>query len=139
MSPKRIQLKRSKGWRMPEGAVKIDRTTIWGNPFIVGPQGSSILCVYNYAMMLSGFLCVSVSGECRERQAKALAWLKTQAPGFAALKGRDLACWCKPGDPCHGDLLLFLANRTDGETLDLEAFLARYGWFMDDGVPRKLS
>lgn len=26
------------------------------------------------------------------------------------LAGRDLACWCKPGDPCHGDVLLELAN-----------------------------
>jgi hypothetical protein len=25
------------------------------------------------------------------------------------LRGRDLLCWCAP-DPCHGDLLLALAN-----------------------------
>jgi hypothetical protein len=25
------------------------------------------------------------------------------------LRGKDLVCWCKP-DPCHGDLLLRLAN-----------------------------
>jgi hypothetical protein len=139
VKPQRIQLRRSKGWRLPEGAVKVDRTTIWGNPFIVGAQGSAILCVYNYALMLSGYLCVSVSSECRDRQAKALAWLKTQAPDYSDLKGRDLACWCKPGDPCHGDLLLFLANRVDGEQLDLEAFLARYGWYVENGEARRLS
>lgn len=33
MKPKRIQLKRAKGWRMPIGAVKVDRSTRWGNPF----------------------------------------------------------------------------------------------------------
>lgn len=27
------------------------------------------------------------------------------------LRGRDLACWCPPGEPCHADLLLDLANR----------------------------
>lgn len=27
------------------------------------------------------------------------------------LAGRDLACWCAPGDPCHADVLLELANR----------------------------
>lgn len=27
------------------------------------------------------------------------------------LRGRDLACWCKPGEPCHADILLELANR----------------------------
>lgn len=26
------------------------------------------------------------------------------------LRGMDLACWCKPGDPCHADVLLELAN-----------------------------
>lgn len=24
----------------------------------------------------------------------------------AELAGRDLACWCNPGDPCHADVLL---------------------------------
>jgi hypothetical protein len=27
------------------------------------------------------------------------------------LKGRDLACWCKPDEPCHADVLLEIANR----------------------------
>ena len=26
------------------------------------------------------------------------------------LAGKDLACWCKPGDPCHADVLLEIAN-----------------------------
>jgi len=26
------------------------------------------------------------------------------------LRGRDLACWCKPGAPCHADVLLEIAN-----------------------------
>lgn len=34
--PKRIQRKRSKGWRMPEGAIYVGRPTKWGNPFKVG-------------------------------------------------------------------------------------------------------
>ena len=28
----------------------------------------------------------------------------------ADLGGKNLACWCKPGDPCHADVLLDLAN-----------------------------
>ena len=31
------------------------------------------------------------------------AWL-------APLRGRDLACWCAPGLPCHADVLLSAAN-----------------------------
>ncbi|MFG2046173.1 DUF4326 domain-containing protein [Micromonospora sp. NPDC048935] len=26
------------------------------------------------------------------------------------LAGKNLACWCKPGDACHGDVLLEIAN-----------------------------
>jgi hypothetical protein len=26
------------------------------------------------------------------------------------LRGKNLACWCKLGDPCHADVLLELAN-----------------------------
>jgi len=34
--PKRIQRRRTKGWRMPEGAVYVGRPTKWRNPFVVG-------------------------------------------------------------------------------------------------------
>ena len=33
MNPQRIQRQRTKGWRMPEGAVYVGRPTKWGNPF----------------------------------------------------------------------------------------------------------
>ena len=33
MKPRRIQLRRSKGWRMPKNTVKVDRSTKFGNPF----------------------------------------------------------------------------------------------------------
>lgn len=26
------------------------------------------------------------------------------------LRGKNLACWCKPGTPCHADILLKLVN-----------------------------
>jgi hypothetical protein len=29
----RVQLKRTKGWRMPPDTVEVDRGTIYGNPF----------------------------------------------------------------------------------------------------------
>ena len=36
---KRIQRKRTKGWRMPENAKYIGRPTKWGNPFRLTPDG----------------------------------------------------------------------------------------------------
>jgi hypothetical protein len=29
------------------------------------------------------------------------------------LAGRDLVCWCPPGQPCHADVLIELASRAD--------------------------
>ena len=34
--PKRVQMRRTKGWRKPESAVSVARGTKWGNPFKVG-------------------------------------------------------------------------------------------------------
>jgi hypothetical protein len=28
----------------------------------------------------------------------------------AELAGHNLACWCRPGTPCHADILIQLAN-----------------------------
>lgn len=36
MSPVRVQRKRTKGWRMPEGAVYVGRGSKWGNPYRIG-------------------------------------------------------------------------------------------------------
>ncbi len=35
---KRIQRRRTKGWRMPEDAVYVARPSKWGNPFAVGTR-----------------------------------------------------------------------------------------------------
>ena len=35
-APKRIQRKRAKDWRMPEGAVNVTRPSEWSNPFRIG-------------------------------------------------------------------------------------------------------
>lgn len=42
MKPQRIQRKRAKGWRMPEGAVYVGRPTKWGNPFGLGTSSGLV-------------------------------------------------------------------------------------------------
>lgn len=37
-------------------------------------------------------------------------WHLTVEQVRADLAGKDLACWCYPGDPCHADVLLEIAN-----------------------------
>ena len=86
--PKRIQLKRTKGWRMPANTVNVARPSKWGNPYKLGT-------------------CLIPD------QAAAVAAFEANLPltDFAALRGKNLACWCKPGTPCHADVLLRIANQ----------------------------
>ena len=150
MSPKRIQLRRTKGYRKPEGAISVARPGPYGNPFPL--DGDWI----TWAAIAAGF-----RADAPGRRAAAVAfhraWLTGSAPagpdmddesggaiefsdgtmvtmgqhvrGIAAvgaslfdgptlpvvpdlapLRGRDLACWCPVGLPCHADTLLELAN-----------------------------
>ena len=95
MSPQRIQRKRTKGWRMPEGAVYVGRPSRWGNPYGRGHRG----------VRLQIF---------REFNVRAFAThvVPFMPPDWLApLRGRDLVCWCPMDQPCHADVLLELANR----------------------------
>jgi hypothetical protein len=96
MKPKRIQLKRTKGWRMPPNTVKVDRTTKWGNPFKI--DGEIIRDQWDAMFAFEEFLMTTESG-------KAFA-----AKARNALFGKNLACWCKEGTSCHADVLLRIAN-----------------------------
>lgn len=110
-APQRIQLRRAKGWRMPADAVKVDRTTRWGNPFKIGEHGvkTAAEAVQLYRFMLGGFLVVA--GPPLEEQRAHRRYVNAQ---LWRLKGKSLACWCRPGAACHGDVLLELANREPG-------------------------
>jgi hypothetical protein len=90
-TPTRIQLKRTKGWRLPPNTVKVDRTTPYGNPFRLGRE-------YERETAISAF---------RKYLAKRLA---ANPELLAPLKGKDLACWCRLDELCHADILLERAN-----------------------------
>lgn len=107
--PERIQLRRAKGWRMPEDAVKVDRTTPWGNPFIVGKHGTQAECVDLYRKLMAGYLCVSTGDIAAQAAAREYV-----AAHREKLRGKPLACWCRPGTPCHADVLLEIANAPRG-------------------------
>lgn len=103
--PCRIRLSRAKGWKMPHGAVKIDRSTPWGNPFIVGVHGTRAACVDLYRRLMSGLLCLTTHNA--EQQQAAHEYV---AKHKGDLRGKDLACWCSLDGHCHGDVLLEIAN-----------------------------
>lgn len=106
IKPKRIQLSRKKGWKMPPNTIKADRSTKWGNPFIVGKHGTRQECVRYFRMLLGGYLCLGLDDECLKEQQQLL---KHAEKHIEQLRGKNLACWCK-GSPCHADVLLKLAN-----------------------------
>lgn len=94
--PRRIQLSRRAGWRMPANTVKVARPSRWGNMFTVEVCGSRAKAVEMFACE-AGYLQFS-DGDRYD------AWI-------APLRGRNLACWCPlDGEPCHADVLLELAN-----------------------------
>lgn len=112
MAPERIQLRRTRGWRLPEGAVSVARPGRWGNPFKIGdrlpeeygghliPDAETAVRLYRKAL----------EDTLRGSEYNPI-WDRFKGPEnlryeLEALRGRDLACWCKIGDPCHGDPLL---------------------------------
>lgn len=108
MKPKRIQLKRAKGWRMPKNTVIVDRRSRWGNPFVVGKDGTAKQCVAKYINMLMPYRHRAPNND-MEKFYISLANLDDIKFN---LRGKNLGCWCKIGEPCHADFLLETANET---------------------------
>ena len=101
MTPRRVQLSRRAGWRMPENTVKVDRSTRFGNPFrATGHSRQQVVDAFR--QWIEGAHVTE-------------AW-DMQRAAVRDLRGKNLACWCRLSDPCHADVLLDLANRPlDGE------------------------
>lgn len=124
IKPKRIQRKRTRGFRLaeatdnPNGVVYVGRPTKWGNPWSVKDALESGMFKPEYAHEV-------VAKEFR-------AWLTREVipndeqfgiykriilqkafirRNLHTLKGKDLACWCNLETPCHADILLELANK----------------------------
>ena len=96
--PKRVQRKRTAGWKMPLNTIYVGRPTIWGNPFKMTRTDDPHPCsreeaIERYEQWLEGEL-------------------KDRPNMLDPLKGKDLACWCplkdKHGNPvsCHADVIL---------------------------------
>jgi hypothetical protein len=107
--PERIQLRRTKGWRKPEGAIVVSRPSKWGNPWKVGEDALITWPYYH-----------NVPPVQRVRQVPMTPGLAVELYRIAftpdadaicdELRGHDLACWCPLDQPCHADVLLEIAN-----------------------------
>lgn len=116
MTPQRIQRKRTKGWRMPEGAVYVGRPSVFGNPFEVGETIERSHPLAGFVPIPGGWgLLTSVQIISPQIAVEAFSVYLFETPAvflaaFDQLPGRDLACWCPPGRPCHADVLLEMVN-----------------------------
>ncbi len=117
MSPERIQLKRTKGWRKPEGAVVVARPTKWGNPWKVERSGGAWKVTPSVG---AGFATQReasswVVDRFRFHVLKVIEYgwntLGFSGDDLSDLRGKDLCCWCPLDHPCHADVLLEVANR----------------------------
>jgi hypothetical protein len=124
----RIQRRRTKGWRIPVGAVYVGRPSRWGNPFriykghtSIGPSWSLAREAWHHIPAeecLNAYVTSStpmgpavairlfsdlMGVRARDEAERLRDWL-------APLAGLDLACWCPLDQPCHADVLLEIAN-----------------------------
>ncbi len=70
--------------------VYVGRPSKWGNPFVIGRDGTRDEVIAKYR-----------------------AWILGQPALLAALgqlRGKNLVCWCAP-ERCHAEVLMDLANR----------------------------
>lgn len=105
--PKRIQRKRTQGWRMPEGAVCVTRPGKWGNPFTVLPNARPGAIVGG-ALGYQAVPTIEDAIECFRAMFEAKPEMVEAARN--ELRGKDLACFCPLDQPCHADVLLEIAN-----------------------------
>lgn len=112
-----MQLSRKAGFNLQAASLalnglpakRITRPGKWGNPFTIDDMAERYGLDADAAQVKAVELCE--------------AWLrgrldKTLSPGSPParaeirddLAGYNLACWCRPGTPCHADVLIELAN-----------------------------
>lgn len=106
--PRRVQRKRTKGWRLPENTVCVDRSSRYGNPFVVGETRLHPLSHLGQIHVRNHHHAVVLFDN----------WLNTTEEGRALLvrateelRGKNLACFCSLGVPCHADIWLVRVNK----------------------------
>ena len=102
--PKRIQRRRTKGWRMPPNTVYVGRPTKWGNPYIIGTQMVKLVGLDPNAPREP--LTAEEAVHCFRGDMN--DWMRDIAR--EELRGKNLACWCPLDQPCHAEVLLGIAN-----------------------------
>ena len=115
--PQRMQVSRRRGFDLQGASLALNglpaklvtRPGRWGNPFAI----DDVAVRFGLDRAAAQARAVAMAGD----------WLRgTLDPRLSPgppptreairneLRGHNLACWCKPGTPCHADILIELAN-----------------------------
>lgn len=128
--PQRIQLSRAKGFDLQAASLNLNglpavncaRPGRWGNPFVVGRWYRR----YPWGIQTANGKRYHAESLWQESQEftqivdnrMAVDWFRWYLEVNPSLKqlavslaGKNLACWCGPGDSCHCDVLLEIANK----------------------------
>lgn len=126
--PRRVQLQRTKGWRMPPNTVHVARPSILGNPFRVQRDSDGTWSVwYHPNPKVDSAPGPQFVSDGHPTKAAAIteavdyyrSWATEGRNNYwrvqyfideLPLRGKNLACWCPLDQPCHADVLLELAN-----------------------------
>lgn len=127
MKPLRVQRSRRKGAKLPANTVCVTRPGKWGNPFrggwfMVGDPDPRARFRMSWCQARDAEVAGRTPGRFTliESPAEAVEMFRRLcATGYfspeklAELRGKNLACYCAPGAPCHADVLLEIANQED--------------------------
>lgn len=109
---KRIQRKRTKGFKMPENCKYVGRPGKWGNPFLIGeltPEQAVKRyqrCILNNTMAYYYFFELEAT-----IQFNRFKWMRENLEQLR--KYDSLACFCPLNEPCHADILIKLLSKKD--------------------------
>jgi hypothetical protein len=124
-TPTRIQRRRTKGWRAPEGAVYVGRPTTYANHWAIVRTQTGWAASWTAGAFGRDqpwhptddqrFAITRTEIDARRTavdlyRAYIKAWPELAASARLSLRGRDLMCWCSLDQPCHADVLLEIAN-----------------------------
>lgn len=97
MMPRRFQLRRTKGWKMPPNTANVARPGKYGNHHRIG------FCQVCGVEHTRGEAIAEFRSEIE-------ASPELQRKIREHLAGKNVACWCHLNEACHGDVLLEVAN-----------------------------
>lgn len=107
--PKRIQRKRTKGFRLPPNTVCVDRTSRYGNPYRVERVGDLWRVVILDGEVISEHNTLAEAREEAVRQYSHISPAPVTLADLRRIAEADfVACYCDPDDgmACHGDVLI---------------------------------